>query len=233
MKTKILLILMGSILFLHCCAPTQVIKIAPVASSDQKIGYEDTITSQKKHFVSLSPYSELDVAKDKTIFMLDVQNCGEDPIKISYNNILVMFKEDGVNLPSNRIKVQSLDDFIDDLNIEYKDKELKYLKSALESIKVDSEYGSPITSDSENMNDKMEDVRRRLESMRMKNLLLQEGLSEYDMKQKTIMPNDNHTGIVVCDTRDMNSETEGNFQVAVLVDGEEHRFTFKRSLYKR
>jgi hypothetical protein len=231
MKTKILLILIGSIMFLQCCAPTQVTKMTSVASSDQKIAYDGTIISQKKHYISLSPYDELEVAKDKTIFMLFIENCGEDPIKISYNNISIIYEENGVDMPLNRIKVQALDDFLDDLKMEYKYNELKYLKSALQMLKVDSEYGSPASSDSANMGDKMEDIKRRLESMRLKSQLLQEGLVEYDWKQQTIMPGESHTGIVACDTRDMNSAIEGNFQVTVSVDGEEHRFIFNRSSY--
>ena len=139
MKLKILLILMGSILFLQSCAPTQVTKMSAVASSDQKVGHEGTITSQKKHFVSLSPYSELDVAKDKTMFMLVVENCGEDPIKIGYSNISAIFEGNNENRAFKRINVQHYDDFMNDLKEEYSNKEKRYIEKALEDIQLDIE----------------------------------------------------------------------------------------------
>jgi hypothetical protein len=69
MKTKILLILMGLISALKCCATTnQSINVTIVASSGQRITHingKEFITSQKKHLVSLSPYSVPNIARDK------------------------------------------------------------------------------------------------------------------------------------------------------------------------
>jgi len=206
--------------------------MAAVASRDQKIGYQETITSQKKHFVSLAPYSELNLAKDKTIFMLVVQNGGEEPIKISYDNISVMFEENTKKGAPDKINVQKFDDFMNDLKEEYSNYEKKYMKAALEDIKTDSEYGSSAVSDSDSLKDKVDDLKKHIVSMRAQNQLLQEGLPEFDMKSQAIMPGDSHSGIVVCDTRAMNDKTEGNFQVVVSVAGEKHKFTFKRNLNK-
>lgn len=139
MKVQILLILMGSMIFLHSCAPTRVTKMVAVASSNQKIDFDGTITSKKKHVVSLSTYSELDVAKDKTMFMLDIENCGEEPINIDYYNISVYFEDDNEKGDLKWIKVQHYDDFMNDIKEEYSNKEKRYIKSALEDIKIDIE----------------------------------------------------------------------------------------------
>jgi hypothetical protein len=72
-----------------------------------------------------------------------------------------------------------------------------------------------------------------IEVMRSNNQRLQTALQEILLQPRTIMPDNSFTGIVVCDTRDMNSETEGNFQITVSFDKEDHRFTFKRSLYNK
>jgi len=68
--------------------------------------------------------------------------------------------------------------------------------------------------------------------MRENNQLLREALPDFYMKQHTITPGNSSSKIVVCDTRDLDSKTGGNFHVAVAVDGEEHIFTFKRGLDK-
>jgi hypothetical protein len=232
MKMKIFLILMSSILLLQNCAPSKVTKTAAVASRDQKIGYEGTVTSKKKHFVSLAPYTDLKLAKDKTLFLLVIRNCGETPINISYDNVSVIFAGNSEKWASKRINIQQVDDFIKDLKEEYGNYEKKYIKSELESIKTDSESSSSAVSDSDSLKDEVADLKNKIVSMRAQNQLLQEGLPEFDMKSQTITPGDSSTGIVVCDTRDMTSEIEGDFQIVVTVDSEAHRFTFKRTLNK-
>jgi len=251
MKGKIFLVLMGLILALHGCAKT--VKMTPVTSSDQKAGYDGTITSQKKHFVSLSPYSELNVAKDKTMFLLAVQNLGEMPLNISNDNISVIFEGNTENWASKRINVQSLDDFMDDLRIEYGNKEREFINSELDDIRIkllmasssssssssssgssssSSSGSSSSSSDSESVETLIEDLNYDIDSMRSSNQLLRESLKEIVMKPQTIMPDNSFSGIVVFDTREMDKDIEGNFQIAVLVDSETHNFTFKRGLNK-
>jgi hypothetical protein len=259
MKGKIFLVLTGLILALHGCAKT--VKMTPVTSSDQKAGYDGTITSQKKHFISLSPYSELNVAKDKTMFLLAVQNLGEVPLNISNDSISVIFEGNTENWASKRINVQSLDDFIDDLKIEYGNKEREFINSELEDIRIkllmvsssssssssgsssssfsgsgssssSSSGSSSSSSDSESVETLIEDLNYDIDSMRSSNQLLRESLKEIVMKPQTIMPDNSFSGIVVFDTREMDKDIEGNFQIAVLVDSETHNFTFKRGLNK-
>lgn len=232
MKIKILLILIGIILFLHGCATStsQKISLTAVTSRNQKLGHEETITSQKKHFVTISPYTELKLAKDKTIFMLAVQNCGKEPINISYDNISVTFEENARNRVSKKINLQLFDNFMNDLKEEYSDNEKKYIKSTLQNIQVSSENSSGSSSSSENLVDEVENLKKRIETMRAQNQAIRETLPEYDMKPQTIMPGKNLSGILVCDPRDLNKDAGGNFQVAILLDGEVHKFVFKRSL---
>jgi hypothetical protein len=72
-----------------------------------------------------------------------------------------------------------------------------------------------------------------IETMRANNQLLREALPEIIMKpQATIMPGGSYSGVVVCDTRELDEEIEGRFQMAVLVGGEEHIFIFNRVLNK-
>ena len=52
------------------------------------------------------------------------------------------------------------------------------------------------------------------------------------MKPQTLLPGESDGGLVVLDTNSMNSNIKGNFKVAVLVNGEEHEFTFNRGLYE-
>ena len=53
------------------------------------------------------------------------------------------------------------------------------------------------------------------------------------MKTQTIMPGQSHGGLVVSDTRSMNQEVEGNFEVVVSVGEEKHKFIINRSFYSK
>jgi hypothetical protein len=232
MKVKILLLLLCSTLFLHGCATStsQKVNLTASASRDQKVGSEEIITSQKKHFVSLGPYTEFKLAKDKTIFMVGVKNCGKAPIILKCDNISVTFKENSVKGDTKEIRLQSLDDFLKDFKEEYNDSEKKYIKSKLESIQLDAESSSSAVSDSDSLGDKVKDLKTRIETMRAQNQVIRERLPEFYLKSQTIKPDDDYSGIVVCDTRTMNDKAEGNLQFAVTVDGEVHKFIFKRKI---
>jgi len=93
MKFKAMLILLGLVFVLHGCATSQKAGMKAVASRDQKAGSDEVLTSQKKHFVSLGPYTDFIVAKDKTIFMLTVRNCGKKSIELNSDSISVAFEE--------------------------------------------------------------------------------------------------------------------------------------------
>ena len=255
MKTTILVLLLGAALLLQSCAPSRLTKMSAVASSDQKVGYEDTITSRKKHFVSLAPYTELNVAKDRTMLMLGVQNFGDKPFDIGYGNISVRFQDSGMELPVSSINVQSYDEFALDVREEQSAKEKKYIRDELEDVLItlytysslsstedstseedssssDSSFDTSDTTE-ETVDMALDELEMDIEIMRTNNQLLREALPQIVMEPRvTIMPGGSYGGVVVCDTRDLDEKMEGRFQVAVLVDAEHHIFTFNRVLNK-
>lgn len=244
MKKNILLLPMVSILFLQCCATSRTMKteITAVPAKDQKIGFEETVTSQKKHFISLAPYSELNVG-NRTMFMLSVQNCGEEPIDINYDNISVIF-QDSKGDPM-KISVQSPDEFINDFQRESRLTELSFLRSVLLAIKGYlgglSEQQSRQRSFSDyylnntaavapfDAGEKM----KEFETMRSQNQQIIEALPDFAMIPHTIIPGDNCTGVIFCDTRQLNPTIKGNFKITISVDNEEHQFAFSRAISKR
>lgn len=245
MKFKILLILVGSILFLQSCATSP--KMEAVSSSDQKMGYDGTIVSQKRHFISMSPYTQLedrDVAEDKTLFMLVVENDGQDPLEISNDNISVVFQGNIEGWLSRRINVQHFDDFMDDVAEEYSNNEKEYIYDKLYDIKQQSEISSMMssmssdssssdsasTSSSSDTEMMFEELNEEIKRMRESNEMIQEALKEIVLQPQTIMPRSSCGGIVVLDTKDMTDDVTGSFYITISIDGEKHLFTFNRIL---
>jgi len=245
MRVKIFIILMGLILCIQGCAKT--VKIAPIASSDQKVGYNDIVTSQKKNFVALYPFSDLkkfDLGKKKTLFMLTIQNGGDVPVNIGYNNILVAFEENGKSGTYDTLSIQSLDDFMKDLQEEFDDNEYEYIEDALNDIiteamvqsMMSSSSSSESSSSSSSSSSESEggggfgELKEGIENKRDVNALIRETMPETVLKPQTLQPGQECTGLVVCDTKDMTTKTEGTFIVIVSVAGEQHRFTFNRSV---
>lgn len=236
--------------------------MSAVVSSDQKIGFEDTIISRKKHLVSLAPYTELDVARDKTMFMLGIQSGGDMPFDIDYDSVSVRFEDSGTTQTQSSIRVQTYEEFIDDLREEQRRSENRYIRDSLEDViyklQAASSLSSSSSSDSSSSDSgsttsgqdssssssdsldtvqydvevMLDDLELDIESMRTNNQLLRDALPDIIMKPRTIMPGGAYSGIVVCDTRKLDENTGGRFQVAVLVDGEQHLFTFERQLNK-
>jgi hypothetical protein len=230
MKIRIIpaILLICIIFFLHACATSQKVNMKAVASRDQKVGSDEVLTSQKKHFVSLSPYTDIKVASEKTIFMLTVKNCGKKAIDISCGNIAVFFEENGKKGSEKRIGLQSLEAFTKDLKEEYNDYEKKYIKGKLEDLKLDSESSSSVTSDSDNMGDKVQQLKTKIETMRAQNQVIRETLPEFFLRSQTLTPDNSYNGIIVCDPSTMDNKLQGNFLVSVSVDGEVHKFVFKK-----
>ena len=234
MKIKLLWILIGSILFLHGCATSKILNVSPLSTSDQKTGYDGTITSHKKHFVSLSPYSRLvniysktDFLKDKTMFLLAVQNGGEKPIQVDYENISVLFDGNDKEGALKKIVVQKSDDFLNHWENEYNDNEKNFVYSVIHSTYLCAEvddYCEPM--------ELLKDLKYNLEAMRQQNQALRETLPEILMTPQTLIPGTTLHGIFICDTTGMDANMEGKFRIIVSVDGEEHKFSFNRSLNK-
>lgn len=234
------MILFGSILFFHGCAAPGIPKkmeIAAVPGKDQKIGFEKIITSKKKNFVSLAPYAELDV-QNKIMFMLSIQNHGEEPIEISRDNISVTFEDNTRGGGANKINVQSLDDVMNDFKDESRLKELSFLLDIIDGYKCAPGMGMPAPS--EEVSDKHFDFdfarqydendlyagRSTLQTMHEQNQRILEAMPYFIMSHQIIMPGDSYGGVMVCDTWQVNPATEGTFEITVSVDGEEHAFAF-------
>jgi len=115
MKIYKLLILTTTVLVIQGCNTVHYVKMAATPSSDQKVVYNDgkeTIVSQKKHFVSLAPYHELNTASGKTSFVLFVQNLGEVPITVTSGKVSILFEGKTKEWASNPINVLSYNDMI-------------------------------------------------------------------------------------------------------------------------
>jgi hypothetical protein len=238
MKIKTLLILMGAILFFQSCTTSKIMKMAPVSTPGQKTGYDGTITSNKKHFVSLSPYnritkiySKTDFLKDKTMFILSVKNGGEKPIQIGYDNISVILEGNNKEGALKKIVVQNSDDILNSWANEYNDSEKKYVYSIIYNTYLCAKACDPDAGmKSCNPMELLEELKYDLEAMRNSNQALRETLPGILIKPQTLMNGTIYNGIIVCDTRGMDADMEDKFKVTVSIDGEEHKFTFKRNI---
>jgi hypothetical protein len=217
-------------LLLQSCATAPTPTISAEATMDQKVGYGDTIVSMKKHFVSFAPYTQLEsavsnvgLAQDKTKFMLTVENCGRDPIEFGPHKVTVMFVPSAGENGSQSIGVQTWQDFVDEMDKEYDRSERQYLYDTLYALYMESEVGLEIT-------DKLSDLVFDLEQMREQNDVLQEMLPAVIVKQQRILPGKSYSGVLICDTGDLEASLEGQFRILVAIDGEEHGFVFSRTL---
>jgi formylglycine-generating enzyme required for sulfatase activity len=232
MKMKILLLILVAFTLHGCATADHSIRIIAVPSPEQKIfsiSGKEFIASQKKDLVLLSPYLDIQKFKlkiDKTIFQVFVQNCGDKPVKISYDNILVTFKKNNNGAP-DKINFQSFDDFMEYIRKEISENDKRWIESVREHI----HQSQGMT----NMNlivSELDDLKYNSEKRHIQWKAILEKLDEFVMRPQTIMPGKSNWFLVVCDTSYMknNEDEEGNFQVTVSVDGEEHRFTFNRSM---
>jgi len=202
-------------------------EMSAVLSPEQQEGYMETITSQKKHFVSLAPYREYNQVNGNTSFILFIKNCGKDPIDISTQNISAEFIGNTHKWASRSITILSPDKLMNDLERKQFTNEIAansdiateyYFSNGLydnnKGFYTRIVYGQdyPIKSDSI----------AATQMQRVKELVLQ---------PQALRPGEGVSGLVVCDTRAMNSNVEGKFRVVVSVNGEQHDFTFSRKLH--
>lgn len=121
MNVKILWIFTALIWILQGCTTARYMEMDAVESADQTVVYnegKETIVSQKKHFVSLAPYRELNPANGKTSFILFVQNFGDEPITIGSNNVSVIFEGNTEKWESQNINVQSYNELMLEIEAE-------------------------------------------------------------------------------------------------------------------
>lgn len=239
MKVKTFWISMGLILFFHGCTTTtpevQNMEIVAAPAKDQKIGFEETITSKKKNFVSLSPYTKLDFP-NKTMFMLSIQNHGEEPIDISCDNISVTFGNNTENGSANTINVQTLNEVMNDFKNASRANELRFLETVVGPyecvvgvmLSEEEKWGYDLMPDYDEFD--LRQGRIQLETMHEQNQQILEAMPDFIMSRQIIMPGDSYTGVVVCNTGQIDLTMEGTFEISVSIDGDEHIFAFNRSL---
>lgn len=230
-KKTVMLIILASVF--QSCAPTATrVKVTGISERDQKIFYDGSITSEKKYFVTLSHYTEIELAKGKTIFMIVVENGGEDPISISSDSISVRFEGKGTEWGSKNINIQSPDDFMKDLEEEYYSEEVRIISDIFKRLNMapSDMFPEKIALFAARFENYFLNNMYKLEETREDFEQLEYTIPEIMLKKRTIVPGDSINAIVVCDTRDMDASITGNFKIIVSIDGEEHRFTFKHSL---
>lgn len=77
----------------------------------------------------------------------------------------------------------------------------------------------------EDCEDRLQELIWVLETMRRKEAGLREAFQKLIFTQQTIMPGGNYSGIIICDTSDLDFQSEVKFRIVISVDGEEHAFT--------
>ena len=235
MKIRLLLTLCLSVLLLQNCAP-RAVKITPVPSSFQKVGPDKSLTSQKKHTVTISHYTNIEMAKGKTMFRIIIENRKKDPVEIKEGNISVYLERNNEEW-SKKLKIQQSDEFKNDLERGYIIMEyapiigaLEVTKDILDKLERDPRVGKEgIEKAMEAQRPMINDAVRRANNARRGFAQLEDTVPDLTMKTQIIKPGDCITGVVVCDTRGIKPEIEGKFRVVISIDGENHEFTFSRS----
>jgi len=232
MNWKIIPVTLLMVFSIQGCGGFKTVEMSAVLSQDQQKGYMETITSQKKHFVSLAPYPVNDPATDATAFILFVKNCGENSIDISTKNISANFFGNTRKWASKSITIFSQEKLID--NLRRVQSSAKWYKiSALKTVAYHTSDGNGNYTGSDiktfydhSVSNGATDLK---EAVAQKMLLVEELV----LQPRTLQPGEGGGGLVVCDTGGINSKSEGSFRFVVSVDGEQHEFTFNRSFADR
>ncbi|MFC1840929.1 hypothetical protein ACFL1N_15235 [Thermodesulfobacteriota bacterium] len=235
MKIKLYLMLFLLFILLQSCSGK--IKTVAKPSLMQKVDYDGAVISKKKHTVTLTHYTEFKHIKNKIIFNLLVHNRGREYLSISNENISMEFREkDEVSAPK-KLEIQPLDDFMKDLENDYLNAEARIVSSIFSNI---GRTADRIEMMQETAPEAAENIAATWASRFLFSVDdLEETIRVYEQfegivpplvfKPQTIMPNRSVTGLVVYDTGDIDEKAEGEFNVVVSIDGEEHKFNFLRS----
>ncbi len=233
MKIKLYLMLLLSVILLQSCAGR--IKTVAVPSLMQKADYEGTVISEKKHTVTLAHYTEFKHVKDKIIFNLLVRNMGRKPLSINNENISMEFRAKNEVAAPQKLEIQPLDDFMKDLENDYFNADTRIISN----IFRDTEHTADMIENSPISNPEI--IASRFVSKLLSSVDdLEETIRIYEQfeeivpplvfKPQAIIPGRNVTGLIVYDTGDLDEKAEGEFNIVIRVEGEEHRFVFSRSM---
>jgi len=248
MNWKIIPVAILIVFSIQGCGGFKTVEMSAVISQEQQQGYMETITSQKKHFVSLAPYGENIPASSDTAFILFIKNCGESPIDISTQNISAEFFGNTSKWASRSITVLSYDELMNRLrsrqlraesaaNATYKNYTFHHIDALGNDTGFWAAPGEPFSgsySDAylSNPNDEFTSYSAATNHYRAAGQKMQV-VEEKVLQPQTLQPGEGGGGLVVCDTDAMNSKVEGKFHIAVSVNGEQHEFTFNRSMADR
>ncbi len=228
MKLVKLCLIFMSILFIYNCAHETTIN--PVISSYQKTDNQGVVISEKKHVVSLAHYQKLKYAKGKTMFAIIVENYGEKPVFISNDNISVIFEGNRQESASKKIELMSYIEVMKDIFNQMSMKSRTIHPSSMDRITSSSNSDYVSVTDGPGNSTPTHNLQMRILMMKMDRNALKYSLQRIVLKPQNILPNDSITGIFVCNTKELKDDLEGNFNITVTIDGEEHKFTFARRL---
>jgi hypothetical protein len=233
MKINFLILLMLAILFLNNCTATHKMELTAVASPDQKTDPYGAVVSEKMHVVSMSRYKEIPYMWGNAIFNIIIENGGEEPLTISNENISMIFEGHDKKRTIKELDVLSVTEFMNDIEYEYRKRMLSDLSQIVmvpgfittwvtrDGATNPADYfpGNSVKFDAE--------AERAMKKYRsMKKLL--EFSPDLILNQKTIMPRESITILISCRTNEIPRGIEGDIEINVSIDGEEHRFTFAR-----
>lgn len=235
MKIKILIVLLGLVFLFQGCSQKVKTKIVAVASPDQKTLYDGSVISENRHVVTLSLYDKIEIAKERTIFKIILQNRGDSPVKFSKENISVTFEDNDIEQVAKELKIQSGDSFLKYLKDAYLNEENRIIEEILRTTEIDAK--SIAMAKSENAKKviavmyavKLSNTVTKMEDMREDIGQFKETIPIITYKDTTIQPSDTYIGILVCDTSEMIPKIKGKFKIVVSVEDETHEFTFMRS----
>lgn len=230
--------LLLSVILLQSCAGR--IKTVAVPSLMQKVDYEGTVISEKKHTVTLAHYTEFKHVKHKIIFNLLVRNMGRKPLSINNENISMEFRGKDAVIAPKKLEIQPIDDFMKDLEKDYFNADTRIITKILRHTELTASMIEMLSDDESGI-----DATKTMANSYLSRLLssvddLEETIRIYEQleeivpplvfKPQTIMPARNVTGLIVYDTGDIDEKAEGEFNIVIRVEGEEHRFIFSRSM---
>lgn len=224
--------LMVSIAFIACiqgCTDIKTMEISAVELPEQQVGYRETITSRKNHFVSVAPYRVQSFNHSRASFILCVKNCGNSPIEISPRDITVKFIEcadDGV--PRN-IDIPIAGDLTfppekDLLNIETPaDRNSRPRMIHYANLIGNTTYCTWRLDQPE------KSLLRTIANQYLPGSQKERAGYLY-FRARNLLPGESEDGLLIGDTGAMPPGITGTFQLVVSVNGEQHEFNFHRSL---
>ncbi len=230
--------LLLSVILLQSCAGSHKIKTVAMPSLMQKVDYEGTVISEKKHTVTLAHYTKFKHVKNKIIFNLLVRNKGRKPLSMNNENISMEFRGKDVVIAPKKLEIQPLEDFMKDLENDYFHADIRIISSMFSNIErtadrieevqmihpeaaeVIAEMWAPKFLSSA---DDLEETIRVYEQF-------EEIVPSLVFKPQEVMPGSTVTGLIVYNTGDIDEKAEGEFNIVIRVEGEEHRFVFSRSM---